>query len=62
MDGGGLAINDKGPVQTVWRRQSKIYSLVPAEFLEGTQRSKDIRPIYAKDTRPIIYPKLDKTN
>ena len=26
MDGGGLAINKNGEIQTVWRRQSKIYS------------------------------------
>lgn len=26
MDGGGLAVNDNGDVQTVWRRESKIYA------------------------------------
>ena len=26
MDGGGLAISDRGVVQTVWRRRNKIYS------------------------------------
>ncbi|MEO6453284.1 MAG: sialidase family protein [Ginsengibacter sp.] len=26
MDGGGLAINKNGEIQTVWRRQSKIYA------------------------------------
>ncbi len=31
MDGGGLAFNDKGIVQTVWRRQSKIYSCEPGK-------------------------------
>ena len=31
MDGGGLAINDKGSVQTVWRRQSKIYGCEPGK-------------------------------
>lgn len=28
MDGGGLAINQKGEVQTVWRRQNKIFTAV----------------------------------
>ncbi len=26
MDGGGLAINKNGEIQTVWRRESKIYA------------------------------------
>lgn len=29
MDGGGLAVNNDGKVQTVWRRKDKIYSDVP---------------------------------
>jgi hypothetical protein len=29
MDGGGICINDKGVVQTVWRRGSKIYRASP---------------------------------
>jgi hypothetical protein len=31
MDGGNLALNDKGSVETVWRRQSKIYSCEPGK-------------------------------
>ncbi len=29
MDGGGLAVNKKGGIQTVWRRKEKIYAAVP---------------------------------
>ncbi len=29
MDGGGLAINQSGKVQTVWRRQGKIFTAMP---------------------------------
>ena len=29
MDGGGLTVNNKGEVQTVWRRESKIYFAKP---------------------------------
>ena len=31
MDGGGLAVNNEGKVQTVWRRENKIYSDVPGK-------------------------------
>jgi hypothetical protein len=31
MDGGGLDMNGKGEVQTVWRRGSKIYSAIPGK-------------------------------
>ncbi|HEU5052111.1 MAG TPA: sialidase family protein [Hanamia sp.] len=31
MDGGGLAINENGKVQTVWRRKDSIYADVPGE-------------------------------
>jgi hypothetical protein len=31
MDGGGLAIAATGVAQTVWRRQSKIYTVTPGE-------------------------------
>ena len=31
MDGGGLAVNNEGKVQTVWRREDKIYSDVPGK-------------------------------
>ncbi len=33
MDGGGLAINKDGQIQTVWRRESKIYSAEPGKAL-----------------------------
>ena len=36
MDGGGLTINNKGSVQTVWRRESKIY------FCEQGKEEKEI--------------------
>ncbi|TKK66282.1 exo-alpha-sialidase [Ilyomonas limi] len=29
MDGGGLAVDEKGMVQTVWRRESKVYAAMP---------------------------------
>ena len=29
MDGGALAVNNNGTIQTVWRRQGKIFSAVP---------------------------------
>lgn len=29
MDGGSLTINSKGAIQTVWRRESKVYSAIP---------------------------------
>ena len=32
MDGGNIAINNKGEVQTVWRRKSKIYFDTPGIF------------------------------
>ncbi len=31
MDGGGLVINNTGAVQTVWRRESKIYACEPGK-------------------------------
>ncbi|HLO82911.1 MAG TPA: exo-alpha-sialidase [Chitinophagaceae bacterium] len=31
MDGGSLDVNDQGKVQTIWRRQSKIYTVQPGE-------------------------------
>ncbi len=31
MDGGGLTFNDKGDMQTVWRRENKIYAAEPGE-------------------------------
>ena len=29
MDGGGIAVNDNGEVQTVWRRKNKIFAAAP---------------------------------
>ncbi len=29
MDGGGLAVNEKGEVQTVWRREGKLFAAMP---------------------------------
>lgn len=29
MDGGGLAVNDNNEIQTVWRREGKVYAAVP---------------------------------
>ena len=31
MDGGGLAVNENNEVQTVWRRESTVYSAVPGK-------------------------------
>ena len=31
MDGGGISVQDNGVVQTVWRRQNKIYSCEPGK-------------------------------
>ena len=54
MDGGGLAINDKGEIQTVWRREGKLFAAVPGmpekEIGEGkgcTMESVDGENIYA---------------
>ena len=37
MDGGGLAVNEKGVVQTIWKREKNIYAAMPgmAESLIG---------------------------
>jgi len=54
MDGGGLAIDDKGVVQTVWRREAKIYATTPGvpekEIGEGRGCTIEIvngRQVYA---------------
>ena len=54
MDGGGLAIDDKGAIQTVWRREGKLYSAQPGlpekEVGEGKGCTVDIiknKPVYA---------------
>ncbi|MEP6949911.1 MAG: exo-alpha-sialidase [Ginsengibacter sp.] len=51
MDGGSLALNDKGSVQTVWRRQSKIYSCEPGgeEKIIGEGRGCGIETIGNKN-------------
>jgi hypothetical protein len=51
MDGGGLAVNDQGIVQTVWRREGKIYASVPAnpEKEIGEGRSCTVTTIQNKN-------------
>ena len=60
MDGGGLAINKNGEIQTVWRREGKIYSDEPgkAEKQVGEGRSCSIETINNKD----IYAWTEKEN
>jgi hypothetical protein len=60
MDGGGLALNDKGSVQTVWRRQSKIYSCEPGkeEKIIGEGKGCNIETIHDKN----IYAWSEKGN
>ena len=54
MDGGSLAINDSGAIQTVWRREGKVYAAMPGlpekEIGEGkgcTVESINGRNVYA---------------
>lgn len=54
MDGGGIAIDDKGAVQTVWRREGKVYAAQPGqpekEVGEGkgcTIETVKDQPVYA---------------
>jgi len=54
MDGGGVTISDNGNIQTVWRRQGKIFSAVPGmtekEIGEGkgcTMETVNNQNIYA---------------
>lgn len=51
MDGGGLVINKDGNVQTVWRRESKIYGCEPGkqEIQLGEGRSCAIESINNKN-------------
>ncbi|MEO7047630.1 MAG: hypothetical protein ABI091_20190 [Ferruginibacter sp.] len=60
MDGGGLAINKDGQIQTVWRREGNIYSAEPgkAEKEIGEGRSCSIETINNKD----IYAWMEKGN
>ena len=50
MDGGGLAINENGEVQTAWRRKDKIYSDVPGmpEAELGNGRSCTVQSVNNK--------------
>jgi hypothetical protein len=54
MDGGNLVVNEQGVVQTVWRRESKIYAAIPGmsekEIGEGkgcTMTTHDGKNVYA---------------
>ena len=60
MDGGGLALNDKDYVQTVWRRQSKIYSCEPGkeEKVIGKGKGCSIETIHDK----TVYAWSDKND
>ncbi|MDR0793097.1 MAG: glycoside hydrolase [Chitinophagaceae bacterium] len=71
MDGGGLAINYKGDVSTVWRRENKIYSCMPGhqetEIDEGRNCSiaySGVRKIFAftKEGEVIIRDRNKITN
>lgn len=54
MDGGGMAIGDNGAIQTVWRRESKVYAAQPGSpetaVGEGKGCTLEIihnKPVYA---------------
>ena len=54
MDGGGITLNDEGKIETVWRREGKIYSSIPGmeerEIGEGkgcTIESVNNKNVYA---------------
>ncbi|MEP6845658.1 MAG: sialidase family protein [Panacibacter sp.] len=51
MDGGGVAVNNNGEVQTVWRREDKIFSDVPgmAEKEIGQGKSSTIETVNGKN-------------
>ena len=51
MDGGGLTINSKGTLQTVWRREGKVYSSMPglAEREIGEGKGCSIETINEKN-------------
>lgn len=62
MDGGGIAINNNGAAQTVWRRENKIYSCEPGsaeiEIAEGkscTVETVNNKNIYAFTDNGNIY-------
>lgn len=51
MDGGGLAVNKNGEIQTVWRREGKIYADIPgsAEIEIGEGRGCTLETINGKN-------------
>ncbi|TKK69929.1 exo-alpha-sialidase [Ilyomonas limi] len=51
MDGGGLAINDKGVAETVWRRENTIYACEPgkAEIALGIGKGCSIATVNNKN-------------
>ena len=62
MDGGGLAINTLGMLQTVWRRENKIYTCEPGfdekEIAEGrncTVETAGNKNIYAFTAGDDVY-------
>lgn len=67
MDGGGLAINQKGEVQTVWKREGNIYTAMPGthEYKIGEGRSCTIETVNNKNVYAwaqngeIVYSKPD---
>jgi hypothetical protein len=67
MDGGGLAINQKGEVQSVWKREGNIYTAMPGmpEYKIGEGRGCTIETINNKNVYAwvqngeIVYSKPD---
>lgn len=51
MDGGGLAVNSDGTIQTVWKREKNIYAAMPgkAEKLIGQGRGCTIETLNGKN-------------
>ncbi len=54
MDGGGIAVNDKGIIQTIWRREGKLFAAQPGmpekAIGEGRGCTVEIvkdKPVYA---------------
>ncbi|MEO8112109.1 MAG: sialidase family protein [Ginsengibacter sp.] len=60
MDGGGLAINKDGQIQTVWRRKGKIFSVMPGSHEKeiGEGKSCTIETINGKN----IYAWIEQGN
>jgi len=57
MDGGGLVVNDKGAIQTVWRRMDTIYACAPnqPEVMIGKGKNCTI----AETNNQIVYAWLE---